>query len=372
MSIELIPLSYILYFMLYGGVTLVSVIACFYLLFREGNAFAVDVTPPVRLRRWVMAFFAVSFLSHVWWLMFYLFSPDTSPARYVVIVVLDSVTLFPTVAGTLIYMLQDYKRPIWPVYAAMLPSVVLGALQFLNSGDNYLTIQAVYVLAFYVLLIGYMQFAVRKYGRWLRDNYADLEHKEVWKTQVSVMVSLLVFILYWVDGGIIFAYLLQITVLWLIGVLLWRVETLPLLEEGPFVPQPAGNGREISLETFAQIERLLTEHCVTRQLYLQRDLTLSQLAQAVGTNRLYLSQYFSSQGNSYNAYINDLRIDHFVSLYREATDARRPFTLQQLANDSGYRSYSTFSLAFRQRMGQSVKSWMHNISVNQSTVRISK
>lgn len=36
------------------------------------------------------------------------------------------------------------------------------------------------------------------------------------------------------------------------------------------------------------------------------------------------------------------------------------FTAQQLAHESGYRSYSTFSLAFKQRIGQSVASWMRD------------
>ena len=115
-------------------------------------------------------------------------------------------------------------------------------------------------------------------------------------------------------------------------------------------------------ETLAQIERLLTEHCVSTQLYLQHDLTLQQLAQAVGTNRSYLSQYFSRQGITYNTYINNLRINHFISHFQEVVAARLPFNLQQLASDSGYRSYSTFSLAFKQRTGQSVTAWMRNTS----------
>ena len=93
---------------------------------------------------------------------------------------------------------------------------------------------------------------------------------------------------------------------------------------------------------------------------MQHDLTVAQLAQAVGVNRLYLSQYFSRQGLSYNAYINDLRINHFVSLYQEAVASQRSFTAQQLAHDSGYQSYSTFSLAFKQRMGQTVTAWIRN------------
>jgi len=36
------------------------------------------------------------------------------------------------------------------------------------------------------------------------------------------------------------------------------------------------------------------------------------------------------------------------------------FTAQQLAHESGYRNYSTFSLAFKQRMGQTVTAWMRN------------
>ena len=61
---------------------------------------------------------------------------------------------------------------------------------------------------------------------------------------------------------------------------------------------------------------------------------------------------------SYNTYVNDLRIRHFVSLYRDAVAARCTVTAQQLASESGYRNYKTFSVAFRERMGQSATEWM--------------
>ena len=96
---------------------------------------------------------------------------------------------------------------------------------------------------------------------------------------------------------------------------------------------------------------------------LQHDLTLLLLAQILGTNRSYFSQYFSRLGITYNAYINNLRIDHFTKLYREAVSAEKAIIVQQLAKDSGFRSYSTFSLAFKQRMGQSVTVWMQNVTL---------
>jgi AraC-like DNA-binding protein len=367
MAIELIPLSLIAFFMLYGAAAVLVIIACIYLLLRRGNAFAADVTTAVRLRRWVVAFYAMAFLSHVWWIVFLIISFDGQSATYVVVAILDMVTLVPTVAGTQLYMLQDRKRPIWPMFLAMIPCIVLGALQIHDLNGNYLRMENAYIIAVYLSLTVYMVFAVRQYGRWLRDNYADLERKEVWQTQVAVTLSLMVFVIYWMEGdSIILGYLLQFTQIWLFGVLLWRVETLPMLDSAPAeqdaaeVLQQQGRTPQTATTLPSNIGQLLTVHCVDTQLYLQHGLTLAQLAKAVGTNRFYLSQYFAGQGLTYNAYINGLRIKHFVSRYHQAVSSCQPFTAQQLANDSGYRSYSTFSLAFKQRMGQSVTTWMRN------------
>ena len=121
-------------------------------------------------------------------------------------------------------------------------------------------------------------------------------------------------------------------------------------------PSPEGEASHIGqLPTIGQ---LLAKHCEDAQLYLQTDLTLSQLSAAVGVNRYYLSQYFASQGTSYYEYIHDLRIRHFVARYRELAAAQKPIVAQQLAQESGYHSYSTFSVAFKQRMHQNVTVWM--------------
>ena len=54
-----------LFIILYTVVTAMAAMASCYLLFRRANAIAPDVTPPVRLRRWIAAFFAVLVLNHV-------------------------------------------------------------------------------------------------------------------------------------------------------------------------------------------------------------------------------------------------------------------------------------------------------------------
>ena len=383
MFIEQTPAEMILFFILYGITGAVPFMAAVYLLLRRGNAFAPGVTPPLRLRRWAASFFAVAALGHVWWYLFYIYSRDLQSASYVVVVVLDGVTLLTTIAGTLLAMLQDRKRPVWPAFAAMIPFVVLGVLQILSPETSFTGIATIYILLLYVLFSVYMVFAVRRYGRWLNDNYADLENKKVWLCQLVSLACLLLFILYTVvDTDTI--YLLHVIELVFFGLLLWRVETLPSLESH-LQPLPVSEGSENSQgqeqteelstpltykegqgdesandesDEAPNIERLLAEHCVSTQLYLQHDLSLQQLAQAVGTNRHYLSQYFSTQGLNYNTYINGLRITHFVSLYREAVDTHQSITAQQLAHLSGFHSYRTFSDAFRRVMNQSVSTWM--------------
>ena len=164
-----------------------------------------------------------------------------------------------------------------------------------------------------------------------------------------------------VDTDTVLIYIMHVIQLVLFGLLLWRVETLPLLAENPSSPSHSLTSSPSILNIdLAQIEQLLAKHCVDTQLYLQHDLTLQQLAQAIGTNRSYLSQYFSRQGITYNTYINNLRINHFISRYQEVASTQQSFTVQELASESGYHSYSTFSLAFKQRTGQTVTVWMRN------------
>jgi len=363
------PADLILFFMLYGGVTMAALIACIYLCLRRGNALAPDITPPVPLRRWAAALFAVASIGHIWWYFFYVYAFDIHSVGFLVVSMLDCVGLLTTVAGTLFAMLQDRKRPVWPIVTATIPYAVLHVLNIVHPDGQFFYIAIAYILLVYLSFTVYMVFAVRRYGRWLRDNYADLEHKEVLVSHVLVSVFLLLIITYGFDGGeMTISYIVQLFALGLIGLLLWRVETLPLLEN-TFVEQEncPSAAPETDLPTHekqplaipSNIEQLLAEHCVGTQLYLQHDLTILQLAQALGTNRLYLSQYFSRQGITYNTYINDLRINHFINLYREAIATHQPITAQQLARESGYRSYSTFSLAFKQRVGQSLTAWMH-------------
>ena len=215
--------------------------------------------------------------------------------------------------------------------------------------------------------------AIRQYGHWLRDNYADLEHKEVWQSFIVMAFLLLISGIYEVGfDWPAYDYVVQVLGIVVVCYLVWRIETLSDLSI-PIQSEKAIAVDDIAEETVTtenvedsdyplsmrnNIGPLLKQYCEDPQLYLQYDITLSQLAQTIGTNRLYLSQHFSSQGLTYNAYINGLRIQHFINLYHEKVATHQPISAQQLAYQSGFRSYNTFSVAFKKMKGMTVTEWM--------------
>ena len=360
---QITPLS-VLYFLLLGAGTAVCVVLFLYLQLCRGKAIAPDIKPPARLRRWAAALFCIMALVHVWWILFYTYSDDTRSVVYGLLVALDCMALPPVFVGTLLNMLQDRRRPLWPIFIVMTPCAVLAVLQTALPSIDLTTPNMIYGLVLAVAFIIYMVVAVRQYGRWLRDNYADLEHKEVWVSLTLLIGLMLLLMSYEYTDNYVMSTIAHLTGFPLAGLLLWRVETLPQLDEAAEreddILSEAGTIPE-SLpvsDALSHIGQLLAKHCEDTQLYLQPDLTLTQLSAAIGVNHYYLSQYFASQGTSYYAYIHDLRVRHFVARYRELAAAHEPIVAQKLAKECGYHSYSTFSTAFKQRMRKSVAAWI--------------
>ena len=371
----------VIFGMLYAVVTVLAALGCVYLLFRRGNAFAADVTPPLRLRRWAAAFLTVIALGHVWYLPGTMMADGEAVERWMLIGgLLDCLLTIPVALVVMLCMLQDKRRPLCPVWLAMVPLVIMMGVNIANRSEALLPWMQGYFLLAVIGFTVYMVREVRQYGRWLRDNYADLEHKEVWQSLLVLAVIMFLFVYYVTGyGSITYEYIIQVSGLLLIGHLLWRVETLqdlnlPISSENIVVADATPIDDSDAMDTMIATEEteeadaslsvrnnigpLLRKHCEEPQLYLQYDLTLTQLATLIGVNRSYLSKHFALQGITYNAYINNLRIRHFVSLCQERVAAHQPLSILQLSLDSGFRSYSTFNGAFKQVMHTTATEWL--------------
>ena len=353
-----------LFLMLYGGVAILALVTGLYLWLRRSNAVVPDVTPPKALRLWTAAFFITAALSHVWWYVLGVYwLTDDRMVRNIVAVTLDHIAFVPLVMALLLRMLQDRQRPLWPWFLTQVPVLVAAVVGIVSHdgfyGFDVTTYWQIVVMSVFAV---YYIYALIQYSRWLRENYADLEHKEVWQSLLLVAVLFVVYEFYFTNPGEMSReYLAQVETLVIVVFLLWRVESLQRLEveEGQ---EEITDNLYATIPLNIDISALLEKHCENTGLYLKHDLTLNQLAETIGTNRTYLSQYFALQGITYNAYVNRLRIVHFEQLYRQAMQAQQSVTAQRLANVCGFSSYSTFSTAFKQVEGQNVTSWIRNLT----------
>ena len=358
----------ILFLILYGGVAMFALMAGIYLCLRRSNAIAADVTPPKALRRWTAAFFIMAAMSHVWWYVVGVYwLADDRLVRNIVCIMLDHITLVPLVMALLLRMLQDRQRRIWPWVLSQVIIIGGAALGIANHNELGLDLMHNCQVAIIVLFVAYYIYALIRYSRWLKDNYADLDHKEVWQSLLFAIALMIFYQAYSTNpGNMSREFLSQLITLVIIAFLLWRVETLQQLDaKDTITPDDALEDDDVdntSVGIPLNIGPLLEQHCEATQLYLQHDLTLQQLATAIGTNRTYLSQYFAQQDITYNSYINRLRIKHFMRLYSDSITSLRPATATELAQQSGFRSYSTFAVAFKQFNDQTVTAWMKDQS----------
>ena len=83
---------------------------------------------------------------------------------------------------------------------------------------------------------------------------------------------------------------------------------------------------------------------------LKKDLTLSDLAEALDSNRTYVSKYISQAlGQTFYDYINQLRIERVsIPMMRQHPEYKLDF----VAHESGFASISTFRRAFIKLTGQ--------------------
>jgi AraC-like DNA-binding protein len=109
------------------------------------------------------------------------------------------------------------------------------------------------------------------------------------------------------------------------------------------------NGIEdINQETVAAVLKQL-EKFEKDKKFLEKDLTLAKLAVAFDSNTRYISKIISHyRGKKFTKYINDLKIDHIISLLKE--DKRiRNYTNLALAEEAGFSSTQRFATAFFSR-----------------------
>lgn len=99
-----------------------------------------------------------------------------------------------------------------------------------------------------------------------------------------------------------------------------------------------------------KIEEKLTDLMETNKVYLQKNITLADLADLLDTNVTYLSQYINNQlKTNFNDYINSQRINEACRLFRNNTPLK--YSVEQIADMVGFSSRTTFYNTFKKFTG---------------------
>ena len=140
-------------------------------------------------------------------------------------------------------------------------------------------------------------------------------------------------------------YYLSAIILWLM-VLYYSWDFRPIVVDKTAEAELANGNKNIVPIAEGTLEKLVEQ----QKLYLKKDLTLSDLAAAMNSNRTYVSKYLSQVlGVTFYDYINQLRIERVsIPLWREHPE----YKLDYVAQVSGFASISTFRRAFFKLTGQ--------------------
>ena len=103
-----------------------------------------------------------------------------------------------------------------------------------------------------------------------------------------------------------------------------------------------------------EIDRLMEE----KQLYLQPQLKLSDVAEQLNTNRTYIYNALTEgpEKESFSDYVNGFRIRHALELMEKRKEKR--FSIEEIIYESGFQSKSTFYAHFKRLTGQTPKEWL--------------
>ena len=212
--------------------------------------------------------------------------------------------------------------------------------------------------AWAVVIIGWVK--VRHHIRYVRENFSNIDRIDVaWLKPVFVfsIVSQLAWLFTSLYATVFtdILYYVSVIILWIM-VLYYSWDFRPIIKEKD--TSPSATNKETSPIAVGTLEELVEG----QQLYLNKNLAVTDLAVALSTNRTYVSTYLSQvRGQTFYDYINQLRIERVsIPMLREHPE----YTLEYVATKSGFASISTFRRAFTKLTGQTPRQYLIEIEAS--------
>ena len=148
---------------------------------------------------------------------------------------------------------------------------------------------------------------------------------------------------YWI--WIMLCIVVLAAILWVIR---WRKQ-----KPASATPEPIAT-QETAEEDVPHLMQHINSIMESQKLYKNSELKLSDLANAVGSNRRAVSDCINSQvGCSFNQYVNTFRTEHAKRIIRQYPDRK----LSDIYVESGFANETSFFRTFKALTGMTPKEW---------------
>ena len=260
------------------------------------------------------------------------------------------------------------------------PYIIAMALFAIFHSPWILPVVQIYTLATSTVLLVYLELSIKKHTKMLRDNVGNLECFDLRWSGYLIAVYFAVQVIWafesvsqqnWFSTPSMENNLLFDTVycFFIIGIALFvmrklirqKVFTLSATET-----EEETENQEIELQkptsALLRSKTLLSgdleKTMLEKRYYQDNTLTLQKLAQHLGTNRQYLSNYINQEKHeTFYDYINDFRLMEAKALL-DSKDTENQHSLEEISMMAGFNSYATFLRSFKKKFGQTPSQYL--------------
>ena len=260
------------------------------------------------------------------------------------------------------YLQQGVKQKVLQPLILLAPAVLTVWYAAAPTEDILYAFNGVFALE-WLLMVGYYIVLYRRFAHDLKVNYSSISRSMLRGLHMQWAVSLLtlvVFALCVTFDSLLWNSIDILVNIFAACVFIYTSEhMMPIPDRDDDVSTatptshentaPSVEYAEPPLDSVNQginIAEALRRECEAQLLYSNPDLTLADLAIAIGTNRTYLSEWFAENDTTFYQYINTLRIRHAADLLLTTDD-----TIKQIQVASGFSSRTTFSKYFTEYHG---------------------
>lgn len=235
-------------------------------------------------------------------------------------------------------------------FALIAPSVILSLLLVFISSDTLFHWIAVYSLLLGAIALLVVFMASARYNNYVKKNFSYTEGLSVSWVRTIIVILFLYLVLWF--------FILQYESWWgdtfyyLITIAVWSSIYFYTLQHAVIeIPDILYRFRKKKTESIEieendcpyQFAETLKQAMEKDKLYLNPKLHITDVASAISTNRTYLSNYLNKHlDTTFYDFVNAFRVEMACELLVN----ERKQTLEQIAEECGFNSHSTFTRSF--------------------------